>query len=94
MKSANIPGPADLERLAAEYDEMNLSDDGYATALAGGDDPKALRLAPGDEYHTVAYSETRGFHWQRHIVEAEAGESFARSQSMQDLIDFGGYERY
>ena len=72
MKSNTLtPSPADLERLAHEYNEYWTAEEGYEVALAGGDDPVVVMLAPGDQYSTVEYCADRGFYWNHHnVVEA------------------------
>lgn len=91
MKFSTIPA-ADLERLAAEYDEAFNSDLGYDIAVAGGEDPKLLCLGNGDTYSTVDWSPLRGYHWNHGNVVSYDNDG--RSDLMQDLADHGSHERY
>lgn len=92
MKFSTIPA-ADLERLAAEYDETFNSDLGYDIAVAGGEDPKLLCLGNGDTYSTVDWSPLRGYHWNHDNVVSH-DDNDGRSDLMQDLADHGSHERY
>lgn len=82
LRTAVRPTPADLERLAAEYDEHCNSNDGYEVAQAGGDDPIELQLAPGDTYSTVEYDPSSKHYYWRHDNVVIADDEETENENM------------
>ena len=87
MKSYSFPRPLtglELWRLSSEYDAHWNCDDGHKAVLAGGDDPEALRLSPGQVYSTLEYDTVTDAYYWTHTNHYRPDDE---SETQYDLTD-------